>query len=32
MKYKFIDAHREQYTVTQMCEEFGVSRSAYYAW
>jgi hypothetical protein len=28
MKYKFIDAPREQYTVTQRCEVFGVSRSA----
>jgi hypothetical protein len=32
MKYKFIDAPREQYTVTQRCEVFGVSRSADYAW
>jgi putative transposase len=32
MKYKLIEAHREQYTVSQMCEVFSVSRSAYYAW
>lgn len=32
MKYKLIEAHRTEYTVGQMCEVLGVSRSAYYAW
>jgi putative transposase len=32
MKYKIIAANREQYTVSQMCEVLGISRSAYYAW
>lgn len=32
MKYELIEAHREQYRVSQMCEVLRVSRSAYYAW
>ena len=32
MKYAFIKEHQDVYTVTRMCELFGVSQSAYYDW
>lgn len=32
MKYGFIDAHREEYSICRMCDALGVSRSGYYAW
>ena len=30
MKYAWIKQHRDQYSVTLMCEAFGVSKSGYY--
>lgn len=30
--YKFIEAHRNQFSVTAMCRTLGVSRAGYYAW
>ena len=32
MKYRFIEAHREQFRVMVMCRVLQVSRSGYYAW
>lgn len=32
MKYQFIKAHKIEYTVEEMCQVIGVSRSGYYAW
>ncbi len=32
MKYKFIEAHREEYAVKIMCRVLDVSRSGYYDW
>ena len=32
MKYAYIKANREQYTVQQYCQVLGVSRSGYYEW
>lgn len=32
MKYAFIDRHRQQHSVTQLCRIVQVSRSGYYAW
>ena len=32
MKYTFIEAHREQFSVQRMCRVLGVQRSGYYAW
>jgi putative transposase len=32
MKYKFIEAHREEFAVKIMCRVLGVSRSGYYDW
>jgi transposase InsO family protein len=31
-QYRAIDHHKEEYEVKAMCEFFGVSRAAYYAW
>lgn len=32
MKYAFIAAHEEQFSVKRMCHALGVQRSGYYAW
>jgi putative transposase len=32
MKYTFIAAHQEEYTIQGMCRALGVGRSGYYAW
>lgn len=32
MKYDFIKAHKDKYSITRMCSLFSVSRSGYYAW
>lgn len=32
MRYQFIEQHREEFTVSLMCELLHVSRSGYYAW
>lgn len=32
MRYQFIDQHREQFSISLMCEVLEVSRSGYYAW
>ena len=32
MKYEFIAAHQEEYTIQGMCKALGVGRSGYYAW
>ena len=32
MKYAFIEAHRDHFSVTRMCLALGVSPSGYYAW
>ena len=32
MKYAWIDEHRDQYTVSQLCRVLGVSRSGYCQW
>lgn len=32
MRYQFIEAHREQYPVTLMCQVLEIARSGYYAW
>lgn len=32
MKFLFIQEHRSQFAVEKMCQNLGVSRSAYYAW
>lgn len=32
MKYAWIDEHRDQYTVSQLCCVLGVSRSGYCQW
>ena len=30
--YKFIDAHRDEFSVQVMCRLLGVARSGYYEW
>jgi putative transposase len=30
--YKFIDAHRDEYSIQMMCRLLGVARAGYYAW
>jgi putative transposase len=32
MKYRFIETHRKQYTVSRLCLMLGIKRSGYYAW
>jgi len=32
MKYKFVDRHRAQFTITRMCEVLEISSSGYYDW
>ena len=32
MKYRFIEKHREQYSISRLCAMLGIGRSAYYAW
>ena len=32
MKYRFIEAHRDEFEVQTMCRVLEVSRSGYYAW
>ena len=32
MRYKYIQEHRQEFTVKRMCEVLGVTRSGYYAW
>jgi putative transposase len=31
-RYRFVEAHREQYPIREMCHVLSVSRSGYYAW
>ncbi len=31
MRYRFIDAHRDEFEIQTMCRVLGVSRSGYYA-
>lgn len=31
-RYRFVEAHRELYPVSEICHVLGVSRSGYYAW
>lgn len=30
--YKFIDAHRDEFSIQMMCRRLGVARADYYAW
>ena len=30
--YKFIDAHRDEFSIQMMCRLLGVARAGYYAW
>lgn len=30
--YKFIDAHRDEFSIQMMCRLLGVARADYYAW
>jgi putative transposase len=32
MKYRFIEKHRKQYSVSRLCLMLGIKRSSYYAW
>lgn len=32
MKYVFMEAHEQEFSVTRMCQVLGVRRSGYYAW
>ena len=32
MKYKMIDQHRHEYSISRLCDVFEVSRSGYYNW
>ena len=32
MKYQFIDLHREEFSISLMCQVLQVARSGYYAW
>ncbi len=32
MKYAWIDAHRDQYSVSQLCRVLAISRSGYCQW
>jgi putative transposase len=32
MKYRFIEKHRKQYSVSRLCLMVGIKRSSYYAW
>ena len=32
MKYKFIEAHKPDYKVTEICDSFQIKPSGYYAW
>ncbi len=32
MKYRFIEKHREQYSVSRLCLMLGIKRSSFYAW
>lgn len=32
MKYRFIEKHRKQYSVSRLCLMLGIRRSSYYAW
>jgi len=32
MNYTFLSEHQRQYSVSQMCQVLGISRSGYYAW
>jgi transposase InsO family protein len=32
MRFQFIDDHREEFPITRMCQELGVSASGYYVW
>ena len=32
MKYEFIQAHRHEFSITRICQVFGISKSGYYAW
>ena len=32
MRYEFIEAHRDEFEIVNMCRVLGVSRSGYYAW
>lgn len=32
MRYRFIEAHRTEHRLTELCRTLGVSRSGYYAW
>ena len=32
MRYQFIREHRQEFSVTRMCQLLDVTRSGYYAW
>ena len=32
MKYRFIEKHRKQYSVSRLCLMLGIKRSSFYAW
>lgn len=32
MKYEFIQAHEQQFSIQRMCQVLGIQRSGYYAW
>ena len=32
MQYRFIDDHQKSYSVIELCDCFGLSRSGYHAW
>ncbi len=32
LAYRFIDAHRDEFSIQMMCKLLGIARAGYYAW